>query len=67
MTRPPTKINFFVIFEVEINFGGGLSTTDVYEAFDQNYMKKLISLGGLAVDIRGRQADINFGGDIISV
>ena len=37
MTRPPTEINFFVIFEVEINFGGGVSTIDVYdEASDQN-------------------------------
>ena len=27
MTKPPTKINFFVIFELEINFGGGVSMT----------------------------------------
>ena len=66
MTRPPTEINFFMIFEVEINFGGGLSRTDVYN-FCLKFTKNLISGGGLVVDIHGRQAEINFGGDIISV
>ena len=30
-------------------------------------MKKLISVGGLVIDICGRQAEINFGGAIILV
>ena len=30
-TRPPTEIIFFCENEAYINFGGGVSTTDVYD------------------------------------
>ena len=52
MTRPPTEINFFVKNEAEINFGGGVSTTDVYdEATHRNYFFH-------------DEAEINFGGGV---
>ena len=50
--RPPTESNYFdkiLISAKKLLF----------------FTKKTISVGGLVLDIRGSQAEINFGGDIL--